>query len=398
MKKIIISILLALTIGNLVAQTTQTETKKEAWYDKISIRGYSQIRYNRILETNPSLINEQGDRSIGQNGGFFIRRARLIFFGQVNKRVYFYIQPDLAASPSSDRLHFVQLRDLYFDLGLDNSNEFRLRIGQSKVPYGFENLQSSQNRLTLDRNDALNSAVPNERDLGVMFYWAPSETRKLFSELVNSGLKGSGDYGVFGLGLYNGQTANAPEANNNSHVVGRVSVPFKIQNQIVEMSVQGYEGQFTLNKSNLSSGVKYKKDLTYTDRRLAGSFVIYPKPFGLQAEYNIGQGPQFNKLTDSIEVRNLKGGYVQTMYMVKIGHQNLIPFIKYQWYQGGKKAEKDARSYDLSEVELGVEWQVNKNFELTTNWTYAERRFEDFGNQDNLQRGSFLRVQAQLNF
>jgi hypothetical protein len=50
-------------------------------------------------------------------------------------------------------------------LSFDAKKEYRVRIGQSKVPYGFENLQSSQNRLTLDRNDALNSAVANERDL-----------------------------------------------------------------------------------------------------------------------------------------------------------------------------------------------------------------------------------------
>jgi hypothetical protein len=50
-------------------------------------------------------------------------------------------------------------------LSFDAKKEYRVRIGQSKVPYGFENLQSSQNRLTLDRNDALNSAVVNERDL-----------------------------------------------------------------------------------------------------------------------------------------------------------------------------------------------------------------------------------------
>jgi phosphate-selective porin len=37
-----------------------------------------------------------------------------------------------------------------------DTKKFRLRVGQSKVPFGFENLQSSQNRLTLDRNDALN--------------------------------------------------------------------------------------------------------------------------------------------------------------------------------------------------------------------------------------------------
>jgi hypothetical protein len=72
-----------------------------------------------------------------------------------------------------------------------------VRVGQSKVPFGFENLQSSQNRLTLDRNDALNSAVANERDLGAFFYWAPSKIRERFAMLVKDGYKGSGDYGVF---------------------------------------------------------------------------------------------------------------------------------------------------------------------------------------------------------
>jgi hypothetical protein len=350
------------------------------------------------LETNPSLVNEQGDKSIGENGGFFIRRSRIILYGQVSKRVYIYIQPDLASSPSSDRLHFVQIRDAYFDLSLDDKNEFRFRVGQSKIPYGFENLQSSQNRLSLDRNDALNSAVSNERDLGVMFYWTPKEKRKLLSDLVSQGLKGSGDYGLFGIGLYNGQTANSPEANNTPHIVTRFSYPFQIKSQIIEMSLQGYKGDYVISKSNLSQGVKYKKDLNYTDDRVAASFILYPKPFGIQSEFNLGRGPQFNKITDSIEVKSLQGGYIQSMYMLKIKDQVLIPFVKYQWYQGGKKHEKDARSYDVKEFEIGVEWQPMKNFELTANWTYSERRFEDFIKQDNLQKGSFLRLQAQFNF
>ncbi len=99
-----------------------------------------------------------------------MRRMRIIFFGQIHKNVYFYVQPDFASSSSADRLHFGQLRYAYFDIGVDPDNEFRFRIGQSKVPFGFENLQSSQNRLALDRNDALNSAVSNERDIGVFFY------------------------------------------------------------------------------------------------------------------------------------------------------------------------------------------------------------------------------------
>ena len=167
--------------------------KIKKWYDNFSIRGYGQFRYNRLLETNENLGCEQCDKSWGKNGGFFIRRLRVIFYGQINKNIYFYIQPDFANSPSSDKLHFAQIRDAYFDIGVDKDNEFRFRVGQSKVPYGFENMQSSQNRIPLDRNDALNSAVANERDLGVFFYWAPKNKRKLMSGLVNDGLKGSGD-------------------------------------------------------------------------------------------------------------------------------------------------------------------------------------------------------------
>ena len=80
---------------------SQVSAPKKQWFESFSIRGYSQIRYNRLLETNSKLKNEQGDRSWGENGGFFIRRMRIIFSGQVNERVYFYVQPDFASSASS---------------------------------------------------------------------------------------------------------------------------------------------------------------------------------------------------------------------------------------------------------------------------------------------------------
>ena len=62
----------------------------------------------------------------------------MIFYGQNHESAYMYIQPDFASGGGN----FVQIRDAYFDLGLDQKQEFRLRIGQSKVPFGFENLQS----------------------------------------------------------------------------------------------------------------------------------------------------------------------------------------------------------------------------------------------------------------
>ena len=51
--------------------------------DSFSIRGYAQVRYNRLLETNENLGCEQCDKSWGKGGGFFIRRTRIIFSGQI---------------------------------------------------------------------------------------------------------------------------------------------------------------------------------------------------------------------------------------------------------------------------------------------------------------------------
>ncbi|MEZ0483819.1 porin [Fibrella aquatica] len=323
---------------------------------------------------------------------------RVIFFGQVSKQIYVYIQPDFVSNASSDRLHFAQLRDAYVDVGLDKNNEFRFRIGQSKVPFGFENMQSSQNRLALDRNDGLNSAVSNERDLGVFFYWASKEKRKLLSYLVNSGLKGSGDYGIIGFGVYNGQTANNPELNDELHVVGRLTYPFKVKNQLLETSIQAYKGQYVLSRSNISTGTTVDSDLNYLDQRMAVTFVLYPQPFGIQAEYNTGKGPEFDKTTNSIQTKNLHGGYVQVMYNQKIGNQTLFPFARIQQYKGGKKHELDARSYEVKEAEIGVEWQPVRQLEIVGMYTISERRFEDFARKNNLQSGRLLRLQAQVNF
>lgn len=368
-------------------------TKK--WYESFSIRGYTQFRYNRLLETNPQLKCEQCDRSWGDKGGVFMRRMRVIIFGQISERIYIYVQPDFASSASSTGLHFAQIRDAYMDVGLDKNNEFRFRIGQSKVPFGFENMQSSQNRLALDRNDALNSAVSNERDMGVFFYWAPKKIRKLFSQLVAENYKGSGDYGVLGLGVYNGQTANRPEANNNMHVVGRLTYPFKVGKQIIEPSIQGYTGQFVVNSDNKA---KMNATRNYLDQRFATTFVLYPNPFGLQFEYNIGTGPNYNKLTDSIEQTALEGGYLLLNYRINKFNQFFFPFVRLQQYKGGKKHELDARSYEVKEAEFGIEWQPYKTFELVVMYTISQRRFEDSGLKNNFQKGSLLRIQAQFNF
>ena len=392
---------------NKEKQVEKAKLEKELWYNKIALRGYVQVRYNGLLSSNDKVSCDQCDKSWGttstavdakSNNGFFIRRARMIFSGQVHPNVYVYIQPDFASSPSTGVNHFAQLRDAYFDLSFDAKKEYRVRVGQSKVPYGFENLQSSQNRLTLDRNDALNSAVANERDLGVFFYWAPSEIRERFAMLVRDGYKGSGDYGVFAFGAYNGQTANKSEANRDLHVVTRVSYPFVIGNQIIEPGLQAYTGKWALASTDITTSATLNKNYL-TDQRVAASFILYPKPFGIQAEYTIGKGPRYDKVKNSVDVSKLEGGYVTLNYKLDLpNHKYLYPFAKFQYYDGGKKFEKDARSYMVRDYEIGLEWQPFKAFELVAEWVIADRTFEDSALKNNRQQGNLLRLQAQFNF
>ena len=385
-------------------------TTKEAWYRKISIRGYAQVRYNGLFSTNDKVSCDQCDKSWGttstapdaeSNNGFFIRRARIVFSGQVHPNVFVYIQPDFASSPSTGVNNFAQLRDAYADISFDKKREYRIRIGQSKVPFGFENMQSSQNRLTLDRNDALNSGIPNERDLGMFFYWAPSEIRERFAMLVSEGYKGSGDYGVFAFGAYNGANINKTENNKDLHVVARITYPFVIGSQIIEPGLQAYTGKWAFT-SEISSGVITDFDRQYvTDQRVGATFVLYPRPFGIQTEYNFGKGPRYDSLTNSVEVADLNGGYITLNYKWDISlkkHHFLYPFAKFQYYDGGKKFEKDARSYIVRDYEFGIEWQPLKAFELTAEWVIADRTFVDSALPDNRQQGNLLRLQAQFNF
>lgn len=370
------------------------------WYERIKIRGYTQFRYNRLpsFQRNDDLINLQGDRTIGGDNGFSIRRARVILFGDLHERVSIYLQSDFA-STINDQMHALLMRDWYADLFLTKSKSLRIRLGQSKVPYGFENMQSSQNRLPLDRNDAINSAVKDERDIGAFLYWAPPEIRERFRHLVAANLKGSGDYGVIALGVYNGQTANKPALSDDMHVVGRVTYPFKFGEQFFELGAGGYYGKYLVS---VGEGYTTPEGRKLEDARGVVSMVLYPQPFGFAAEANMGVGPSMGRPGDpdrnEIRSRKLYGGYAQIMFKIDepLGTVSLIPFVRGTYYDGGKKFETNAPHYIVKELELGLEWQLLKALEVVLAYDMADRTS---GKEPyRRERGHVTRVQVQVNY
>jgi len=378
--------------------------KSKAWYEKLSLRGYTQMRYNAFLSGDDSApagvsrLRSVHDSAISDRGGFSLRRARLVLQGDVSDRVSLYFQSDFATAVNNQagserREGYVQLRDAYADIFIDKDKNFRLRLGQSKVPYGWENMQSSSNRLTLDRSDAINSAVPSERDLGVIAYYTPPSVQKIWDRLGDDGQKLFGNYGAFGVGVFNGQGINRTEQNRGLMKVAFATWPFDLGGQVVEIG-----GSAMLNdvQPELRSGSI--SPVAYKDNRVGLHAMLYPQPFGIQAEWNWGKGPEYDLASQSIDTKKLSGGYVQMMYRLPtetVG--TLIPYGRWQRYRGGWKASTSAPRLETDELELGVEWQIWKALEWTLAYARMKRSEADERRVGRAE-GSLIRTQVQWNY
>jgi phosphate-selective porin len=430
--------------GRNMEQEAQAKKEKKAWTNNIRINGYVQNRVTTMQSGDegavlwPDSTGSFGDDRSGSGGGnnFRIRRARIIFSGQVGDHLGFYIQPDFASSAGSGgsgtsySSNIAQLRDAYGDIFIDKEKVHRFRVGQSKVPFGYENLQSSSNRLALDRADATNSAVRDERDTGVFYYYTPVETQKLFKEIIDSGLKHTGNYGMFGIGAYMGQGANQRDQNDSWHNVARFTYPWKTESgQIFEAGIQGYRGKYvrstgTWTRAGNTTGLWSTAPTPgsaptidaddrngFKDERVAVSFRMYPQPWGLEGEWNWGTSPGLDMAENKVKNKSLHGGYIQGSYFAKdvnlfntnIG--NVIPFVKWQYFDGYNKAETNAPRNYVNDWEIGAEWQIAPEVELVAEYHIMKRTnitsgggFQNLNGSYQTFDGQALRLQLQYNF
>ena len=372
--------------------------KETAWYDKLKIDGYTQFRFTENLDDASKALNVPADKTVSTTEGLMIRRGRFKITGDVTPRMSFYSQLDFAASTISGASLSLQARDLYADIALGDSLEHRLRAGLSKVPYGWVNLQSSQNRIAMERPEALNSAVEGERDLGLYYMYASDESRALFKSLVKDGLKGSGDYGVFTVGAYNGQGLNKSDANGEPHLLARFSYPWKTESgQIYEAGFGGYTGKYVISKS--TSGTIPTGGPEFDDRRASAHFIMYPQPFGIEAEWTVGQGPQLSNDRTSVSVQDLKGGYIQLNYRILQGEQEFFPYVRWNYFDGARKFATNAPKMVVNEIDVGCEWQIRKEVELQVAYTFTnERNNTATSPYTNVVDARRLAVQLQWNY
>lgn len=362
------------------------------WYDHITLRGYTQLRYDRLYVSNSSMRYEFGDKAMSPPAAFTFRRIRLAMLAKPTDRVTIYLQPDFAGALAGETQHVLAVRDAWADLAIGTDKEFHLRTGQLKAPYGWENIQSSQNRLTLDRSESINSAVPGEREIGAFVFYTPKEIHERFDTIMKSGLRGSSDWGLVSFGAANGQGINLRERNSSKNVYARVSLPFQIGKQWAEAGVAGYYG--SVGVVHTDKVAVEDNDNNFKDARGLVSLNLYPQPFGVQLEANYGIGPELDGTM--IKQKDVYGGYAMLSYRIEElpgGLGQLIPYARGSYYKGGHKLESNVGAYETKEIDAGIEYTPVKFAEFTLAYLGAWRTLNN-----KEEHGDWLRFQAQFSY
>jgi len=390
--------------GQATPPAPPAQTAPPPWYQRISLRGYTQFRYSNVVAQNDLTppLEIPADRSVNSNESLMIRRGRFVFSGDVTNRLSLYAQLDFNGSTGAADFS-LQMRDLYADIFLDSQKEFRFRFGQSKVPFGWSNLQSSQNRAPLERPDGLNSAAEGERDFGAYFMWAPTASRQHFRDIVSQGLKGSGDYGVVAAGVYSGQGPNRSDQNGEPHVVVRWSQPFKTANgRFFELGIQGHHGRFVTPTQAIGTRPAPTIDSDgVTDQRVGFTAIWYPQPIGVEVEWNVGKGPELSDDMRRIESGTLHGGYAQLNYRHSRPNSQAVffPFARWHFLEGGRKFARNAPRSRVNELDLGFEVAPWTEVEVTAIYTrtFQRTRTGSFP-YDMTRNANRLGLQVQWNY
>ncbi len=350
------------------------------WYERIRINGYMQFRYNMgatdrrfDLPLNDSFGDQQGNE-------FYARRLRLVFQGQVSERVAFFTQ--FALEGNQQQLSAAEMIDAYSDFYLTKDKVNRIRLGLHRVPNAFDTYRSSTNRQEMDRHESVQSGAPGERDLGIAYYWSPKTAQERFAQLA-AYHNGPGDYGVFGIMVYNGQSRNRLELNKDKHIGAKVAYPFLFRNgRLLETGVLAYHGVFGVqgaSQPNVASAARCISPLSseggcdIKDQRVTAYVWTPPQPWGVLAEFTVGRGPKRNGQTNFIEESSVVGGYVQGYYTWRYSDVGMLtPYVRYGEYYGGFKSLNGAPDGQSRTWNLGLVWEPDTHLRFSADWVFKD--------------------------
>lgn len=323
------------------------------WFDTMKVGGYAQGRYMYYLD-DLSTKDANGDsHKIGSE--FLTRRARIAVEAKPSSTSKVYVQIDGGGGS-------VSIKDAWAEVSIKPDLAARIRVGQQKVPFGFEVPQSSSVRLPLERNWVTRRTILEERDTGITAFYTLPEDKALF-EMGKSEFWAPGDYGNVSLSIFNGQAAGeeAMEVNDDKHVALRVCKPFEIESTggYAEVGASYYFGEY----------YSAKAEAEFDENLLGIHAYLAPAPFGVQAEYFTGE----------TEGHDLDGWYVMGMAKTNPGG---TAFVRYDDFNGWRKGANAA--YDRHRLGVGYAYQLDSKTRLTLQWDQEDIDTSAGGSADQI--------------
>ena len=327
---------------------------------------------------------EEGARNLDSSdlkNNFLVRRGRIGFLGTFYKYFDFFVEADFGQGSAV-------LTDGYLDIHY--WPEFRLRAGQFKVPFSYEELFSDNNIDFVERSVADN-LVPS-RDLGAMLHGS------LFNGVIS-----------YAGGIFNGSGQNAADTNDSKDLAARLVVaPFK-QVDLAWLRNLHVGGDVTWGDEDSGQSLRGRTDGQFIffnrinargDRlRYSGEAACYSGPFTIYGEYIHSQEERKGLGTGGRDLPDLvgRGWYVTTTYLLtgetKVPGQTVTPTRWTSpmgpergwgaWELAARFAQLDFRARDITgnrvnALTLGVNWYLTPNvkwlFNFVENWFSDENR------------------------
>jgi phosphate-selective porin OprO/OprP len=317
---------------------------------------------------------------------FLVRRARIGLQGTFYKYFDFFVEADFGQGGAV-------LTDGYLDIHY--WPEFRLRGGQFKVPFSYEELFSDNNLDFVERSVA-DSLTP-KRDIGAMLHGS------LFGGIVS-----------YAGGIFNGSGQNTADTNDSKDLAGRLVVyPFKqseltlLRNLHLGADVAWGDEGSGQSLQGLTDGqfVFFPRIPTRGDRlRYSGEVAYYTGPFTIYGEY-IESQEERKGIGNGADLFG-RGWYVTTTYVLtgetKVPGQTVVPTQWAMpvgtergwgaWELAARFAQLDFRANDptvksnrVNALTLGVNWYLTPNVKwlvnFVQNWFSDENRSEIIGQE-----------------
>jgi phosphate-selective porin len=338
----------------------------ESGHGSLGISNRLQFRFTQELPDDREQL--AGTEAPGEGrGSFRIRRAKTALFGWVwNKDLTYELQIGWAAADSGPGGTFSGLEDGFLNWDVSHDKRFMLRAGQFKVPFGRQEMTSSENLQFVDR-DILSFEFTHSRDVGVA----------VLGQLAHGKL----DYRA---GIFNGNQRNRPN-NDNAKYQYDARLTFQPWGD-----VKYSEGDFESKdkpllavsagfESNDLTGVTNATDFKNT---IFGSDVVFKyRGFSLFGEYFARE-----RTPERGQSFNSNGYHVQAGYFVKRNKAELA-FRYAGWDPSDAVAENDRR-----EIGGAFNYFINKHpLKLQADFRQLEDDARDTKDRE-------LRLQFQVAF